>query len=145
MLVRYVLVLLLGGVGLTALAMKQPLLQALTVAMVALLTLLNASDHVAVLREYAKNPVVDDHALLAQVLRERGIKYAQADDYWVAYHVSFLAKEHVLINARHDERIRRYREAIDAHHGEVVAIREHCRYGIPVARWNLCLPKSMRQ
>ena len=138
MLIRYVLVLLLGASGVIALALKRPILRPFTTALVGVLTVANLVDHMRLIREYATHPPRDDHAVLARELVERGVRFAQADDYWVAYHVSFLTGEKVIITAPRDERIGRYRELVEEHRAERWQIRERCDGGVPVARWQLC-------
>ena len=140
MLLRYVLVLLLGAVGVIALAMKRPLLRPFTAAAVGLLSVSGLVDHARLINEYATHPPRDDFAVLARELVERGVRFAEADDYWVAYHVSFLTREQVIVTAPRDERIPRYRELVDQHRGERYRIRDHCDGGVPVARWQLCKP-----
>ncbi|HET8935099.1 MAG TPA: hypothetical protein VFN67_16740, partial [Polyangiales bacterium] len=114
MLIRYVLVLLLGVVGAVALAMKRPSLKGATIALVTLLTLANLTDNVALARHLYKHPPEDDRAVLARELVRRGIRYAEAE-YWIAYHVSFLSGERVVVTAPQDARIKRYRKLIAAH------------------------------
>lgn len=144
MLIRYVLVLLLGAVGAIALAMKRPSLRIATIALVAVLAFANLTDNVALARQLSNHPPVDERALLARELVQRGVRYAEAE-YWTAYHVSFLSAERVVVSAPQDARIERYRKLIADHRDEVVQIKNQCKHGIPVARWQLCFPEKMRK
>jgi hypothetical protein len=138
MLMRYTLLVLLGMVGLVAHAMRRPALRAASVALVSILTLTQLRDHAALIHEYATRLPPDDRQVLADELLKRGVHYAVAG-YWLAYHVSFLTDERVIVTSDGDQRIRRYRDAIAEHAGEVTTVSsEPCVGAERVASWYLC-------
>jgi hypothetical protein len=141
MLIRYVLIVLLGIVGIVALALSRRGLRELTFGFVAILSLANLSDHVRMIHEFATKPPRDDIGTLAQDLVQRQVHYA-IGDYWLAYHVSFLTDERVIMDASFDQRIERYQQELAGHPNEVVRIEEHCAHGTPIVRWELCEPKK---
>ena len=140
MLVRYTLLVLLGLCGITAHAMRRPALRAPTVFVVALLSLAQLRDHVALIHEYAIALPPDDREQLAEELVRRDVQYAVAND-WVSYHVSFLTDERVIANSNADQRIQRYNELISKHAAEVTTIAEQpCAGAARVAHWYSCGP-----
>jgi hypothetical protein len=77
------------------------------VAVTLLWTVLNASDSIALAREYASAPPIDQRQALAAELERRAITSAWSE-YRFAYHVTFLARERVRVSANDYTRIRAY-------------------------------------
>jgi len=132
---RYDLMSILGAVGLIGLffavetrAWSRALGTAILVAWAAL----SALGHARIWVEYASRPPVADKVLILRNLDVRGIKYATAD-YWIAYYVTFMSNERVIVNANDFPRIREYGDVVGEHRAEAVRIsRTSCGDGRPV-------------
>ena len=66
-------------------------------------------------------PPIGPKRELAQALEARGVRYGYAD-FWVAYYVSFMANERVILASSDLVKIRTYNRTVDAHAGEAVRI-----------------------
>ncbi|MBA3640580.1 MAG: hypothetical protein H0W53_15175 [Acidobacteria bacterium] len=76
--------------------------------------------------------------MIARHLEVRGIKYA-ASDYWLAYPLSFLTNERVIVTSADLVRIATYRTIVDQHQDEAVRImRKPCPGGTSIAGVYLC-------
>jgi hypothetical protein len=65
-------------------------------------------------------------------LDARGIKYASAD-YWLAYYITFMANERIIVQAPDFPRISSYEAIVTAHRAEAVRIaRTRCDGGKPI-------------
>lgn len=140
MVVRYILVCLCVLIGMTAWAWKRPALRGWVAALVLSVSAANASDALSLSLEYLRDPPVHENETLAHTLRERGVKYATAN-YWLAYDVSWLTNEAVVISPPWGEadRVARYHSTIERHAQEHVYISERsCPDGVAVQRWHLC-------
>jgi hypothetical protein len=143
MLVRYVLVCLLGLCGLVALAWRRPALRALTVGVVVLMTAVNLTGNLRLLREYAGGGPPRDLNVLADALLQRGVRYAEAD-YWTAYDVAFVTGERVIASTPRGSgnRMDRYLDELDAHRSEVFTITGRQQRGCePILEWTICAPR----
>lgn len=143
MLVRYVLLTLLALCGLVAVAWRRPALRAATAGMVLLMTAVNLTGDLRLLREYATRPPPRDLNQLADALLQRGVRYAESD-YWTAYDVAWLTGERVIASTPRGvgNRMARYLDKLDAHRGEVFTITGNPASGCePILRWYLCAPR----
>jgi hypothetical protein len=128
---RYELLSVLGLAGLWAafLATHPPrVLAILWAALVAVWLLVVAVPHVRFAQEYAAAPPVPAKMQLIQVLRERGIRYGTAD-YWIAYYVTFMTRERMIVAATDVKRIRTYDAIVAAHPDAVHLSRRPCNGG----------------
>ena len=84
--------------------------------------------HARLLREYAAGPPVPAKMQLLQVLRDRGVRYGTAD-YWIAYYVTFMARERMIVAATEVKRIRSYDAIVASHPDAVHLSRRACEGG----------------
>jgi len=86
--------------------------------------------HVRLAREYATAPPIPAKVQLIRELDSRGVRYGSAD-YWIAYYVSFLTDERIILASDDIERLRTYRHIVNAHSGESVKLsRRPCDGGV---------------
>jgi hypothetical protein len=79
--------------------------------------------------EYLGHPPVGAKALIVRYLDAKGIKYARSD-YWIAYDVTFLTNERVIVASNDFVRILRYQRIVAEHRAESVIIsRKRCDAG----------------
>ena len=79
--------------------------------------------------EYVAHPPIGDKRLIARSLEAAGTKYASSD-YWIAYHVTFLTNERVIVASNDFVRVQQYQEIVADHRAESVNIsRQPCDYG----------------
>jgi hypothetical protein len=105
LLVRAWMVLLAGWIGVAALA------------------------HVRLLAEYLTHPPVGAKQLIVRNLQAQGVHYA-VSDYWIAYAVTFMTREQVIVASDDFLRIPRYNQIVAEHAGESVRIsRSPCAGG----------------
>ena len=129
---RYELLSVLGIVGLSGwfLAWTPPrvLAGAWAAALVAWIAVL-AVPHARLAREYLTAPPTPAKRQLIAVLEARGVRYGTAD-YWIAYYVSFLTRERIILASTDVERIRTYNTIVQQHAAEAVHIsRRPCANG----------------
>jgi hypothetical protein len=130
---RYELLSLLGIVGLSGWFLAwnppRPLTVAWAAALVAWLAVV-AIPHARLAREYVTAPPTPAKRQLISVLESRGVRYGTAD-YWIAYYVSFLTRERIILASPEVERIRSYTTMVQQHAAEAVHIsRRPCAKGM---------------
>jgi phosphatidylglycerophosphate synthase len=145
-LLRYILPCLLAVCGLVAFAWRKPELRGVTAAFVLTTCGANVWDHVRLLDEYIVHTPKRDLQRLAEVLVHANIRYARAG-YWVAYDLSFITHQHVLVVPTSDDRIPRFDRVLQQHSSEVVTLAEHsCPAGMraqsPALQWLVCEPSQ---
>ncbi|HUR81054.1 MAG TPA: hypothetical protein VM733_09820 [Thermoanaerobaculia bacterium] len=92
-----------------------------------------ALPHARLLVEYVTHAPVGTKQLIVRNLEAQGIRYA-VSDYWIAYAVTFLADERVIVASGDFTRIPSYNKAVAEHAGESVRIsRTACVGGRTVA------------
>jgi hypothetical protein len=132
---RYDLLSLLAAVGVSGWFLRTERSRAVVVLWLVMIggwTLVAAVPHGRLLAEYLKHPPAGTKILIARELEARGIRYATAD-YWVAYNVTFLTRERVIVAASDSVRIPSYNQIVAAHGSEAVRIsRRPCEGGRPV-------------
>ena len=140
-LLRYELLSLGGAVGLGGwflLAVDSPAVRRVWLACVCACALIAAVPGARLLYDYAAHPRVGAKRLVARHLEARGLKYATSD-YWLAYSLSFLTNERVIVASEDFVRIATYATIVEQHPDEVVRIlRRSCPGGTPVAGVYLC-------
>jgi len=79
--------------------------------------------------QYLSHPPIGDKELIARYLEAKGIKYATSD-YWIAYEVTFLTNERVIVASNDFVRILSYQQIVDDHRAQSVLIsRQRCDNG----------------
>jgi hypothetical protein len=77
--------------------------------------------HVRLLSEYLTHPPVGAKQLIVKNLRSQGLHYA-VSDYWIAYAVTFMTAEQVIVASEDFLRIPRYNQIVAEHAAESVRI-----------------------
>lgn len=122
--VRYALPTLFAAIGLGAWFLsieRDRRLRAVWIVLVAAWASVSALSHAKLYAEYATHPPPGTKLLLVRHLQARGIKYAIAD-YWIAYYVSFVTKEQIVVMANDFPRILEYERLVNQHLSEAVRI-----------------------
>lgn len=141
---RYELLSLLGIVALGGWFLRverSKRLRCAWVGVVVCWTLLAALSHARLLLEYTTGPPKAPKQELIRALEARGIQYGYAD-FWVAYYVSFMSKERVILASDDMVKVRTYNRLVDAHRSEAIRIsRRPCPGGeqLTAAFW-ACKP-----
>jgi len=130
---RYILLALLLGVAALALVLQRETAswaRRLAIVVAAAWATQNAVDHGRIAAEYVASRPENPYRVLADDLVARGVRYG-AGDYWVAYHVTYLARERVKLHARGFNRIREYRTLFFDNLPQAVDVRRSgpCRDG----------------
>ena len=122
-LMRYEMLSLLGAAGLGAwgLSVGTTWTRRAWVTLAATIVAVSVVGHVAILAEYVRHAPVSPKLLIAHQLEARGIRYATSD-YWIAYAVTFLTREHTKIGSTDLVRIREYNRLADEHPAETIHI-----------------------
>lgn len=132
LLTRYELLSILGAVGLGAWFLKvEPSrwLRRTWMTLVGAFVAVALWAHLLLLKEYLTAPPVHAKQMIARQLEARGVRYAIAD-YWIAYAVTFLTNERILIASSDFVRIRETQRIVDEHRHEAVRIsRTPCEGG----------------
>lgn len=126
---RYALLMLFVGVGISALYFVYETQRTMRGAMAAAIvawTIVTAVSHARLLDEYLNREPGWPHRVLATYLLDHDIKYARAD-YWTAYTTTFLAEEKVVVASTTTVRITDYQREVAANDDQAVNIqREPC-------------------
>jgi hypothetical protein len=93
----------------------------LWIAAVACWTLLAFVAHARLWAEYLRKPPVPDKHIVMMSLEARGVKYGSAD-YWIAYYITFLTRERIILRSSDFLRIRTYDPIVAAHADEAVTV-----------------------
>ena len=121
---RYELLSLLGATGLAAWYLRVERARAVATVWIAL-TIAWATaggiGHARLWAEYLSHPPVGAKRLIIRHLDIRGIHYAYAD-YWLAYYISFLTNERIIVHSTDLSRIAEYGRIVDAHRDEALRI-----------------------
>jgi hypothetical protein len=132
---HYDLLSIAGAVGLAAWGLgveSCPWIRRLEMAGLVCWAILSAAAHAQVWDEYMGHPPVADKVLIMRSLEARGIRYARSD-YWIAYYVTFLSNERIIVAADDYSRIVAYDRDLAAHRSEAIWIsRQPCGDARPV-------------
>jgi hypothetical protein len=143
-LMRYELLSVLGGVGLGAWFLRaQPAgtLRTAWIGLACACALITTAASGRLLVEYLTHPHVGAKRLIARHLEARGIRYGTSD-YWLAYSLTFLTNERVILASEDFVRIAPYQRIVDEHRGEAIRVsRTPCDGGKPAAGVWLCPPE----
>ena len=123
--VRYDLLSLLGATGLAAwyLAVERHLVfRRAAITVILAWSALSAVAHGRIWSEYLLHrPPVAAKTSIVQHLEARGIRYALSD-YWIAYYVTFVTNERVIVAPDGFTRIAEYGQVLREHHAEAIHI-----------------------
>jgi hypothetical protein len=121
---RYELLSILGATGLAAWYLRVErtrLLATLWIALTIAWAAVSGVGHARLWTEYLSHPPVGAKRLIIRHLETRGVHYAYAD-YWLAYYISFLTNERIIVHSTDLSRIAEYGRVVDAHRNEAVRI-----------------------
>ena len=121
---RYALLSMYLVVGISAwyLATEdKPVVRNTWVAVLACWCAVNAFGHARLWAEYLTNRPVAEKQLIIRHLEARGIKYA-ASDYWIAYYISFVTGERIIVTSSDMVRVLEYDRQVTAHASEAIRI-----------------------
>ena len=121
---RYELLSLMGATGLAAWYLhveRTRVVAALWIALTIAWAAVSGVGHARLWAEYLSHPPVGAKRLIIRHLETRGIHYAYAD-YWMAYYISFLTNERIIVHSTDLSRIAEYGRLVDAHRNEAVRI-----------------------
>ena len=141
---RYELLSVLGAAGLAAWYLRIERVRAIAGVWITLMLVWVASTtagHVRLWAEYLTDPPTGAKRMVIRHLEARGIRYAYAD-YWLAYYITFMTKESIIVHSSDLSRVATYRDVVDAHRSEAVRIsRTPCPDGREIIpRVYLCSP-----
>lgn len=126
---RYELLSILGIAGVAAWFLRvehRPVIRYGWLALVALWFAVIAVPHIRLYDEYLRRTPEDVRRTLISHLDSRGIRYA-ASHYWIAYAITFLTDERIIVKSEDFVRIREYERLVDAHRHESWRVaREAC-------------------
>ena len=129
---RYDLLSVLGAVGVAAwyLAVeRRPVFRRGWIVAVAAWALVAGLAHGRLWAEYLTHPPAGDKRLIARYLEAKGIRYATSD-YWIAYYVTFMTNERVIVASNTFVRVLAYQRQVADHRAESVVIsRRPCTGG----------------
>lgn len=147
-LMRYELLSLLGAAGLGAWFLRTASSRTAVRVWVAItcgFVSIAAVSHARLLTQYVSKPPINTRRVIANNLEARGIKYASAD-YWLAYSITFLTNERVVVASEDVVRIQEYQRIVDEHRSEAFQISPHTWCNgyrqIPQSQLYVCPPGS---
>ena len=133
---RYDLLSIVGLAGLTAWFLtveRRGWLRGMAIFVIVLWAVVSATAHGRIWAEYVPSPRIGAKTIIVRSLDARGIRYASAD-YWIAYYVTFLSGERIIVASEDFVRIREYNREVAAHRDEAVRLsRTPCESGALVA------------
>jgi len=134
---RYELLSVIGATGVAAWFLRIERVRAIAVIWIVLMfgwVAGSTAGHVRLWAEYLSHPPVGAKRMVIRNLEAGGIRYAYAD-YWLAYYITFLTNERIVVHSTDLSRIAEYRTIVDAHRAEAVLIsRTPCAGGREVVR-----------
>jgi hypothetical protein len=134
---RYELLSVLGAAGLAAWYLRVEHVRLIAAVWMALMLAWFAgttAGHVRLWAEYVTHPPTGVKRFVISQLDAAGVRYAYAD-YWLAYYITFLTNERIIVHSTEASRIAEYKRIVDAHKQEAVLIsRTPCAGGREVFR-----------
>lgn len=129
---RYELLSVIGATGLAAWYLCAERVRALAAAWMALaivFALPAGYSHARMWSEYLTHEPIAAKMVIIRALDAKGVRYASAD-YWLAYYITFMTRERIIVASEDFERISSYRQIVDAHASDAVRIlRTRCDGG----------------
>jgi hypothetical protein len=133
-LMRYDLLSLLGACGLIAWFFAvEPSRRARQVVAAVVIgwAIVSATAHLRIWREYMSRPPLAAKTLVIRALDARHARYGRSD-YWIAYYVSFMTNERIIMGSDQVSRILEYEDLVDTHREEAIRVsRTPCGDGRP--------------
>jgi hypothetical protein len=141
---RYELLSILGLAGIAAWFLQRepsPLIRRIWLGLAAAWFIVTAVPHVRLHVEYLSHPPQDVRRLIINHLDARDARLA-VSDYWIAYTLTFLTQERIIVASSDFVRIQEYQRRLEAEPGGAVRIsREACEPGYQIVpRLYLCEP-----
>src|SRR3954468_550537 len=134
---RYELLSLVGATGLAAWYLRTERVRAIAAVWIALTLTWGVGTtvpHVRLWAEYVTHPPTGIKRMVIRELESAGIRYAYAD-YWLAYYISFMTNERIIVHSTDSSRIKEYERIVDAHRAEAILVsRRPCPGGREVIR-----------
>lgn len=134
---RYELLSILGAVGIGAwflLAEPSRVARRVWMALACGCIAIAGVAHGRLLGEYLTHPPVGGKQLIVRHLDAQGTRYALSD-YWLAYSITFLTRERIVVASADFVRIREYQHVFDEHRAEAIRIsRTPCDGGRLIVR-----------
>ena len=129
---RYELLSILGLAGLGGWFLRvepSPALRRAWIGLACATVAVAAAAHLRLLAEYVRHAPEGAKQQIVKQLDARGIRYARSD-YWIAYPITFLTGERIIVASDDFVRIRAYNRIVDEHRGEAPRIsRTPCEGG----------------
>jgi hypothetical protein len=94
---------------------------------------LAAIAHARLWQEYLTDPPVGAKREVMRILRREGVRYGTAD-YWMAYYITFLTKERIVLASSDFVRIRTYNDEVERHADAIRISRLPCAGGRELIR-----------
>ena len=111
---------------------SRPWIRRTEIALILCWALVSGVGHARIWAEYTHHPRPADKILIIRALDARGIRYAVAD-YWIAYYITFLTNERIIVADDDYKRIVSYGPLVAAHRADAVRIsRTPCGDARPV-------------
>jgi hypothetical protein len=141
-LMRYELLSIIGGVGLTGWFLATRPARSVRTAWIGLAVacaIIPATANFVLLRDYVTHPSrVGARRLVAKHLEAQGVRYGTSD-YWLAYSLTFLTNERIILASDDVDRIATYDRIVGEHKPEAVRIsRQRCDGGQMAAGVWIC-------
>ena len=96
--------------------------------------MLAAVSHARLWHEYLTGPPVGAKQLIIGMLEAEGVRYGRAD-YWMAYYITFMTNERIILASSDFVRIRTYRKIVAEHLDTAVTLsRTPCAGGRQLVR-----------
>jgi len=104
------------------------------VALVACWTILAGVSHARLWHEYLTAPPIGAKQVVIRMLEAQGVRYGRAD-YWMAYYITFMTHERIILASSDFVRIRTYNQIVEKHAaGAVTLSRTSCPGGRELVR-----------
>ena len=134
---RYELLSVIGAAGVAAWYLRIERVRPMAAVWIALMIFwagASTAGHLRLWAEYLTHAPTGAKRMVIRNLEAAGIRYAYAD-YWLAYYITFLSNERIIVHSTDLSRIAEYRTIVDAHRAEAVVIsRAPCAGGREVMR-----------
>ncbi len=121
---RYELLSVIGATGLAAWYLRIERIRAAAMLWMLLMVVWlggTTASHVRLWAEYVTNPPAGVKLTVIRQLETEGVRYAYAD-YWLAYYITFLTNERIIVHSTDLSRIAEYRRIVDEHRAEAIRI-----------------------
>jgi hypothetical protein len=121
---RYELLSIIGATGLAAWFLRVERVRVIAAVWFALMIVwvgTTTAGHVRLWAEYLTHAPTGAKRLVIRHLDAAGIRYAYAD-YWLAYYITFLTNERIIVHSTDLSRIAEYRRIVDEHGAEAIRI-----------------------